>query len=129
LFSVAVEGRLVDSPVDVALLIALGVALVAVLAVAIYFLVKLLRMGRLVRADMMPVQGKFAFWAAIVYGVFPVDVLPDPIYLDDIGVIVGAITYIGHLARKHGITGAQASKARLESSPRQRSVPGSKQSS
>jgi hypothetical protein len=126
---VTVEGRLVDSPVDVALLIALGVVLVAVLGVAIYFLVKLLRMGRLVRAEMMPVQGKVAFWAAIVYSVFPVDVLPDPIYLDDLGVIVGAITYIGHLARKHGIIGGRPTEPKLEGPPKRPSVPGSRRNS
>lgn len=115
-----------DSPVNVALLIALGVVLVALLGVAIYFFVKLLRMGRLVRADMMPVQGKFAFWAAIVYAVFPVDVLPDPVYLDDIGVIVGAITYIGHLARKHGIVGGRPTEPAPEGPSKRPSAVGSR---
>ncbi|MBF9128332.1 hypothetical protein I0C86_04895 [Plantactinospora sp. S1510] len=118
-----------DSPVDVGLLIAIGVALAAVLGVAVYFLVKLLKMGRLVRADMMPVQGKFAYWAAIVYAIFPVDVLPDPVYLDDIGVIVGAITYVGHLARKHGIIGGRPTDSEVEGPPRRPSLPGSRQRS
>ncbi|MBE1491915.1 YkvA family protein [Plantactinospora soyae] len=103
-----------DSPVVVALLIALGVAVIAMLGIAIFLLVKLLRMGRLVRADLMPVQGKVAFWAAIAYSIFPVDVLPDPIYLDDVGVLVGVITYIGHLAKKHGLLGARPTEPELE---------------
>lgn len=37
---------------------------------------------------------KFAFYGALAYTVFPVDVLPDPIFLDDIGVLAAALLYL-----------------------------------
>ncbi|GIG61566.1 hypothetical protein Lfu02_59380 [Longispora fulva] len=89
--------------VKTVLLIAVVLVLVALLVVTIVLGVKLVRLASVVRSARMPASGKFAFWAALVYAVFPVDLLPDPIYLDDIGVLLGAVTYIGHLARKHGI--------------------------
>ena len=100
----------------VALAIVLAVVLAVLLAVAITLLVKLVRMFSLVRSEQMPVQGKLAFWAAIVYTVFPVDVLVDPVYLDDIGVLSAAIAYLGHLVNKYGITrdGAPGAPAEVE---------------
>jgi uncharacterized membrane protein YkvA (DUF1232 family) len=86
-----------------ALLVLVGVLLVVLLGIAIFLLVKLLRTFAIVRSDAMPLQGKITFWAALAYTVFPVDVLLDPIYLDDIGVLTGALAYLGHLATKHGI--------------------------
>jgi hypothetical protein len=47
------------------------------------------------------VAGKWAFYGALVYTIFPVDVLPDPIYLDDMGVLGGALLYLTHLVHKH----------------------------
>jgi 4-amino-4-deoxy-L-arabinose transferase-like glycosyltransferase len=44
--------------------------------------------------------GKVAFYGALVYTIFPIDVLPDPIYLDDMGVLAGALLYLTHLVRK-----------------------------
>ncbi|MGW4462513.1 YkvA family protein [Micromonospora sp. NPDC004704] len=100
-----------DSSVVVALLI---VAAAATLVVAIVLVVRLLRMRALIRSSRMPLPGKFAFWAAVVYSISPVDVLPDPIYLDDIGILLGAITYLGHLARRHGIIGGRSTAGQLE---------------
>jgi uncharacterized membrane protein YkvA (DUF1232 family) len=31
--------------------------------------------------------GTFVYWAALAYLIFPIDVLPDPIYIDDIAVV------------------------------------------
>ncbi|NUT32119.1 MAG: DUF1232 domain-containing protein, partial [Hamadaea sp.] len=31
--------------------------------------------------------GKIAFWGALAYTILPIDLLPDPIYLDDMGVL------------------------------------------
>jgi hypothetical protein len=45
--------------------------------------------------------GKFAFYGALAYTILPLDVLPDPIYLDDMGVLAGALLYLTHLVRKH----------------------------
>lgn len=44
--------------------------------------------------------GRIAFWGALIYTVFPVDLLPDPIYLDDMGVLALALTYLTNLVRK-----------------------------
>jgi hypothetical protein len=45
--------------------------------------------------------GRFAFYGALVYLVLPIDVLPDPIYLDDMGILAGALLYLGRLVSKH----------------------------
>ncbi|MEV4754187.1 YkvA family protein [Micromonospora sp. NPDC049559] len=99
---------------NVVLLVLLGLVVVATLAVAVFFLVRLLRMRTLLRSSAMPVSGKVAFWAALIYSVSPADLLPDPVYLDDIGILVGAIGYLGHLARKHGVIGRRAPHAPIE---------------
>ncbi|MDR7273815.1 YkvA family protein [Catenuloplanes atrovinosus] len=44
--------------------------------------------------------GKFAFWGAIIYTISPVDLLPDPILLDDLGLLAGSLVYLTHLVRK-----------------------------
>jgi len=33
--------------------------------------------------------------------VLPVDLLPDPVYLDDMGVLAGALIYLTRLVNKH----------------------------
>jgi uncharacterized membrane protein YkvA (DUF1232 family) len=44
--------------------------------------------------------GKIAFYGALIYTIFPVDVLPDPIYLDDMGVLAAALIYLTRLVHK-----------------------------
>lgn len=39
----------------------------------------------------VPLQSKALFWAAVVYTVSPIDLIPDPVYLDDIGVLLIAL--------------------------------------
>ena len=74
------------------LLIALVVILaLAMLATALALLVKLVRARRLLKDAGLPRSGKLTFWAAVAYLVCPIDVLPDPIYLDDIGVLLLAL--------------------------------------
>jgi uncharacterized membrane protein YkvA (DUF1232 family) len=79
----------------VALLI---IAFLVSLVVAGFFLVRLLLKFRLVHHHLMPLGGRLAFWAAVAYTVLPLDVLPDPLLLDDIGVLALAVAYINHLA-------------------------------
>ena len=85
-------------------LIVLLVLLLAALVVAIVLGIRLLRLWSVVSSPDMPAAGKVAFWAAIAYALFPIDVLPDPVYLDDAGVLALATAVIGSLARRHGIT-------------------------
>jgi hypothetical protein len=44
--------------------------------------------------------GKVAFYGALIYTVFPVDLLPDPVYLDDMGVLTAALIYLTKLYHK-----------------------------
>ncbi|MDP9796583.1 hypothetical protein J2S43_005095 [Catenuloplanes nepalensis] len=43
-------------------------------------------------------SGKFAFWGALIYTISPLDF--DPILIDDLGVLAGALLYLSHLVRK-----------------------------
>ena len=88
----------------VGVLILLGIAAVILFGVAVYLLVRLIRMFSVVRSEQMPVQGKIAFWAGLAYMIFPLDLLPDPVYLDDIGVVGGVLAFLGHLASKYHVT-------------------------
>ncbi|MEV4417029.1 YkvA family protein [Catellatospora sp. NPDC049609] len=60
--------------------------------------------------------GKIAFWGALIYTFFPVDLLPDPIYLDDMGVLALALTYLTNLLRKRR-GGKLLPQSRRESDP------------
>ena len=93
-----------DSGALLVVLAVLVVLLAALLAVAVVFFVRLVRLWAAVRDPRMPTRGKVAFWVAAVYAVFPVDVLPDPVYLDDAGVLAFAVAFVTNLARKHGIS-------------------------
>lgn len=88
---------LVDDPGGLVLVL-LIVAFVVTLAVAGYLLIRLLFKFRLVHSQLMPLGGKLAFWAALAYTLLPIDMLPDPLLLDDIGVLALAVAYINHLA-------------------------------
>lgn len=46
--------------------------------------------------------GKIAFYGALIYTIFPIDILPDPIYLDDMAVLGGALFYLNKLVRDRG---------------------------
>ena len=81
------------------------VLLVVMVAAAAYYLVRLLRMFRVVHNRLMPLGGKVAFWATLLYLVSPIDVLPDPMLIDDVALLAGAVTYITRLARGRGLTG------------------------
>lgn len=60
--------------------------------------------------------GKVAFWGALVYTFLPIDLLPDPIYLDDMGVLALALMYLTNLLRKRR-GGSLLPHSREESSP------------
>lgn len=79
-----------------ALALVIVVALAMVIA-AVFLFLKLLAKYRLVHQHFMPFGAKAAFWLALGYAVLPIDVLPDPLLFDDIGVLIAALAYINHL--------------------------------
>ena len=84
-----------------ALLVILAVIVITVVA-AVFLFLKLAAKFRLVHQQFMPLGAKAAFWLALGYAVLPIDVLPDPLLFDDIGVLIAAITYINHLRNQLG---------------------------
>ncbi|MFG2550836.1 DUF1232 domain-containing protein [Streptomyces sp. NPDC048581] len=73
-------------------LIVVAVALAAVLlAVAVAVLVRLVRTRRTLRRAGLPTGPRWVFWGALLYFVLPADLVPDPVYLDDIGVLLLAL--------------------------------------
>ncbi|GAA2109315.1 hypothetical protein GCM10009759_49820 [Kitasatospora saccharophila] len=71
--------------------VAAAVFLVATVAAAIVLVVKLVRTKRLLADTNIPMSKKLLFWGAIAYLVFPVDLMPDPVLIDDIGVLLLAL--------------------------------------
>ncbi|WP_433208046.1 DUF1232 domain-containing protein [Dactylosporangium sp. CS-047395] len=75
-----------------------GLILVALLIAAIVLAIRVWKTGKYLQA--MGIGGKWVFWGALIYTIFPIDLLPDPIYLDDVGVLGGALIYLSRLAMK-----------------------------
>ncbi|MFF4765959.1 DUF1232 domain-containing protein [Streptomyces sp. NPDC001255] len=73
------------------LLIVLAVLAAAVLAFALVLAVRLVRTRRTLRAAGLPAGKRWVFWGALLYLVLPTDLVPDPVYLDDIGVLLLAL--------------------------------------
>ncbi|MCW7940772.1 membrane protein [Streptomyces hygroscopicus] len=63
----------------------------AVLGVALALLLRLIRTRRDLRRAGLPSGPRWVFWGAVLYLVLPTDLLPDPVYLDDIGVLLLAL--------------------------------------
>ncbi|WP_133915974.1 DUF1232 domain-containing protein [Streptomyces sp. NBC_00582] len=63
----------------------------ALLACAAAVLVRLVRTRRDLRRAGLPTGPRWVFWGAVLYFVLPADLLPDPVYLDDIGVLLLAL--------------------------------------
>jgi uncharacterized membrane protein YkvA (DUF1232 family) len=82
----------------VALIVVGCIVGVAALVGAIVLLVKVFRTKKVLAE--LGTGGKVAFWGALIYTIFPVDLLPDPIYLDDMGVLAGALVYLTRMVQK-----------------------------
>ncbi|TRV80701.1 DUF1232 domain-containing protein [Streptomyces sp. 130] len=83
-----------------------GAALVLLmLAVAGVLLVRVLRARKLLADAGVPLHNKALVWAAVLYTVSPVDLLPDPVYLDDIGFLLLALRSLHAAARAAGVGG------------------------
>ncbi|MCW1098634.1 YkvA family protein [Streptomyces sp. RS2] len=77
---------------DTTTVIVVAVLLAAlVLAAALAVLVRLVRTRRDLRRAGLPTGPRWVFWGAVLYLVLPADLLPDPVYLDDIGVLLLAL--------------------------------------
>jgi uncharacterized membrane protein YkvA (DUF1232 family) len=76
----------------VVLVVGLGLLALVTLVFAVKFALRLLATKRMLGE--LGTGGKVAFYGALLYTVFPVDLLPDPIYLDDIGVLAAALTVL-----------------------------------
>ncbi|MFG3165415.1 YkvA family protein [Streptomyces sp. NPDC048232] len=78
---------------DTTTVVILGAALLAalVLAAAVAVLVRLVRTRRELRRAGLPTGPRWVFWGAVLYLVLPTDLVPDPVYLDDIGVLLLAL--------------------------------------
>jgi uncharacterized membrane protein YkvA (DUF1232 family) len=79
----------VDSTTTVIVIAA--VLAVMLLAVAVGVLVRLVRTRRTMRRAGLPTGPKWVFWGAVLYFVLPTDLMPDPVYLDDIAVLLLAL--------------------------------------
>ncbi|MFE2103953.1 MULTISPECIES: DUF1232 domain-containing protein [unclassified Streptomyces] len=73
------------------LLVIVGVVAALLLGVAVWLLVRLVRARRTLQRAGLPTGPRWVFWGAILYLVLPTDLLPDPVYLDDIAVLLLAL--------------------------------------
>ncbi|PPS67343.1 MULTISPECIES: YkvA family protein [Streptomyces] len=78
-----------DTSTKVIILAAALAAVVLVFAVAV--LMRLVRTRRDLRRAGLPTGPRWVFWGAVLYLVLPTDLVPDPVYLDDIGVLLLAL--------------------------------------
>ncbi|MEX2981133.1 YkvA family protein [Streptomyces sp. C36] len=69
----------------------LAVLSAATAVAAVIVAVRLFKARRLLRGAGVPDSSRLFFWGALLYLVSPVDLLPDPIYLDDVGVLLLAL--------------------------------------
>jgi uncharacterized membrane protein YkvA (DUF1232 family) len=73
------------------LLVTGAVVAAVLLAVALGLLVRLVRTRRTLRRAGLPTGPRWVFWGAVAYLLLPTDLLPDPVYLDDIAVLLLAL--------------------------------------
>ncbi|WP_059008307.1 YkvA family protein [Streptomyces specialis] len=90
----------------VALIVVLAVAVLVTLGFTIHLVRKLVRTYRALRSPETPAGEKAAFWASVVYAAWPVDLLPDPVLLDDIGFLLLAVRYLEKAAADRNHAGA-----------------------
>ncbi|GGX75922.1 hypothetical protein GCM10010358_32850 [Streptomyces minutiscleroticus] len=73
------------------LIVVVAVLAVLTLAAAVAVLVRLVRTRRTLDRAGLPTGPKWVFWGAVAYLLLPADLVPDPVYLDDIGVLLLAL--------------------------------------
>ncbi|MFD7233857.1 YkvA family protein [Streptomyces syringium] len=80
----------------------LAVLVTAMAVAAVVVAVRLFRARRLLRDAGVPEDKKVIFWGALLYLVSPVDLVPDPVYLDDIGILLLALRSLHKAATDAG---------------------------
>lgn len=80
-----------DSTSWTLVLVIAAVLAAAALAVALVLLRRLVRTRRDLRRAGLPTGPRWVFWGAVAYLLLPTDLVPDPVYLDDIGVMLLAL--------------------------------------
>ncbi|GGM11370.1 MULTISPECIES: DUF1232 domain-containing protein [Micromonospora] len=88
------------------LVVAGAVVALATLTGAVVLAVRVIRTRRMLGS--LGAGGRVAFYGALAYTVLPVDLLPDPIYLDDMGVLAAALIYLTRLAHRRRVAGRPA---------------------
>ncbi len=97
-------------------LLALAVlAAIAVFALAVTLTVRLIRARRILKEAGVPLEHKAAYWGALLYTLSPVDLLPDPVYLDDVGVLLLALHVLHSSVRERPGAPGLSSRSRPRS--------------
>ncbi|MEU4203382.1 YkvA family protein [Streptomyces sp. NPDC026294] len=97
-----------------AIVVVLAVLLAAMVGAAIVLLVKVVRARHALRDAGVPLENKLAYWGALLYVISPVDLLPDPVLLDDIGVLLLALRSLQAAADASGVGKRKRSTAAPE---------------
>ncbi|MFI8870232.1 YkvA family protein [Streptomyces sp. NPDC053707] len=84
---------------------------------AAILLVRAIRARKLLVDAGIPLRDKALFWASVIYTVSPVDLLPDPVYLDDIGFLLLALRSLHAAAQKAGVGRGRPAATPVESGP------------
>jgi len=84
--------------------IAVAVVVGVVALLTLYGAVRLARKVLATRRQLGPLTtgGKVAFYGSLLYTIFPIDLLPDPVYLDDMAVLGAALLYLTKLLHARG---------------------------
>jgi uncharacterized membrane protein YkvA (DUF1232 family) len=89
--------------------------LLLVAGVAVVLLVRVIRARKLLVDAGIPLRDKALVWAAVVYTVSPVDLLPDPVYLDDVGFLLLALRSLRAAAHAAGAGRGRSAATRTKS--------------
>lgn len=101
---------------DVSVWLVVGAVAVLLMAgTAAVLLVRVIRARKLLVDAGVPLHNKALVWAAMIYTVSPVDLLPDPVYLDDIGFLLLALRSLHSAA--HAAGAGRGSRPRPERNP------------
>ncbi|MDA5283243.1 YkvA family protein [Streptomyces sp. NPDC054904] len=83
-------------------LVIAAVLAVALAIAAAVLLVRVFAARKLLLDAGIPLRDKALFWVAVVYTISPVDLIPDPVYLDDVGVLLLALRSLHAAAQAAG---------------------------